>query len=506
MRWVFSGLALVAVSTAFAQDAKVSFYKDVRPILQQNCQGCHQPAKAQGGYVMTEYAALLKSGDSAKPGIVPGKPESSYLLTEIHVNKDGKSEMPKNGTPLPANLYAVIENWVKQGAVDDTPASARTTEIDAEHPPVYLAPPVITSLAFDPQGKMLAVTGYHEVLLYGVADLKLQARLIGLSERVQSIAFNPDGTLLAVAGGNPGRFGEIQIWDVAKRKLKVSAPVTFDTVYGLAWNPEGTLVAFGCSDNTVRAIDPKTGKQVLQMGTHSDWVLGTAFSQDGLNLASVGRDMSMKLTEVGTQRFVDNVTSITPGGLRGGLMALDRRPLRTKTMAKIPADAPTIGNRVYDELLAAGSDGVPRLYKMHREVKREIGDDSNKLNQFDAMLGRISAVRFDAGGTRFAAASGLDGKGEVAVYDLGIDKPLFLELLGGTLGAAATRSARADMLATARAGGKKWAKCEGISGPAFAVAWSPDGKTLASGGFDGKVWLHDPKNGKLLKEFVVQPK
>ena len=182
----------------------------------------------------------------------------------------------------------------------------------------------------------------------------------------------------------------------------------------------------------------------------------------------------MKLTEVGTQRFVDNVTSITPGGLRGGLMAIDRRPLKTKTMAKVPADAPTIGNRVYDELLAGGSDGVPRLYKMHREVKREIGDDSNKLKQFEGMLGRISGLKFDPEGARFAAASGLDGKGEVAVY---------------------------DVVAV-----KKTAKCLSVTGPAFAVAWSPDGKTLASGGFDGKVWLHDPKDGKLQKEFVVQPK
>jgi len=472
MRWFASCFALTAALPAFAQEAKVSFYKDVRPILQQNCQGCHQPAKAQGGYVMTEHAAMLKAGDSSKPGVVPGKPAESYLLHEIHV-KDGKAEMPKNGAPLTANQYAVLEKWIAQGAIDDTPASAQTKEIDAEHPPTYPAPPVITSLAFDPKGKILAVTGYHEVLLYGADDSKLQARLIGLSERVQSIAFSPDGSLLAVAGGNPGRFGEIQIWDVEKRKLKVSAPVTFDTVYGLSWNPEGTLVAVGCSDNTVRAIDPKTGKQVLQMGTHSDWVLGTVFSQDGLNLASVGRDMSMKLTEVTTQRFVDNVTSITPGGLKGGLMALDRRPLKTKTMAKVPADAPNIGNRVYDELLAAGSDGVPRLYKMHREVKREIGDDSNKLKQFEGMPGRISTVKFDADGARFAAASSLDGKGEVAVYDAVAGKKL---------------------------------KCEAVAGPAFAVAWAPDGKTLASGGFDGKVWLHDPATGKLLKEFVVQPK
>src|SRR5262245_21552610 len=34
---------------------KVSYYRDVRPLLQANCQGCHQPAKAKGGYVMTDF-------------------------------------------------------------------------------------------------------------------------------------------------------------------------------------------------------------------------------------------------------------------------------------------------------------------------------------------------------------------------------------------------------------------------------------------------------------------
>ena len=38
--------------------------------------------------------------------------------------------------------------------------------------------------------------------------------------------------------------------------------------------------------------------------------------------------MSVKLTEVATQRFIDNVTSITPGALKGGVQVLARHPLR----------------------------------------------------------------------------------------------------------------------------------------------------------------------------------
>ena len=36
-----------------AEPETASYYKDVRPVLVQNCQGCHQPAKAMGEFVLT---------------------------------------------------------------------------------------------------------------------------------------------------------------------------------------------------------------------------------------------------------------------------------------------------------------------------------------------------------------------------------------------------------------------------------------------------------------------
>ena len=48
------------------------------PVFQANCQGCHQPAKAGGGYVMTAFDRLLKGGESDDRGDRPrqtgGKP------------------------------------------------------------------------------------------------------------------------------------------------------------------------------------------------------------------------------------------------------------------------------------------------------------------------------------------------------------------------------------------------------------------------------------------------
>ncbi len=167
--------------------------------------------------------------------------------------------------------------------------------------------------------------------------------------------------------------GEVQVWDVEARKLLLSVPITSDTVHGACWSPDGTKIAFGCGDNSVRAIDATTGAQVLFMGSHNDWALDTAFSVDGSHLISVGRDMAAKLTEVATQRFVDNITSITPGALKGGLASVARHPKR-------------------DEILIGGSDGVPKIYRVFRETARVIGDDANLIAALAAMPGRIFSV------------------------------------------------------------------------------------------------------------------
>lgn len=477
-------VVLLVNPTPAAEPVPVSYYRNVRPIFQQHCQGCHQPARARGGFVMTSYPDLLKAGDSRKPGVVPGRPEQSHIVAQVTPHGKKRPAMPRGQDPLTSADMLLITRWIAAGAHDDTPPAARVL-VDAEHPPTYVLPPVITSLDFSPDGRLLAVAGYHEVLLHRADGSRLVARLIGLSERIQSLAFSPDGKRLAVTGGDPGRFGEVQIWDVARRKLLHSIPVTYDTVYGASWSPDGAKVAFGCGDNTLRAIDAQTGKQVLYQGAHNDFVLDTVFSKDGSHLVSVSRDRSMKLTEVATQRFIDNITSITPGALKGGLMTVDRHPYK-------------------DELLCGGADGQPKIYKMFRTQKRVIGDDFNRLQTFPALPGRIFACRYSRDGTHIVAGSSLDGRGEVRVYQASTGPHLSMACLCGlpilmqpfvspVLYAADVRTDRVVCTFT------------GQHGAVYAVAYRPDSRVVASAGFDGMVRLNDAESGRLIKEFMPAP-
>src|SRR3954470_367164 len=133
IRFAFAALAVLVLPVAARADdpPKVSYYKDIRPILQQNCNGCHQPANPLGGHVTTDHATLLKPGEREKAGVVPGKPAQSYLIEQIKVHDNGKAEMPKNRDPLNVIQIKLISDWIAQGATDDTPASAKAVAVDA---------------------------------------------------------------------------------------------------------------------------------------------------------------------------------------------------------------------------------------------------------------------------------------------------------------------------------------------------------------------------------------
>src|SRR5262245_52657456 len=138
---------------------EISYYRQIRPIFQQHCQGCHQPAKDQGGFIMTDYASLLKSGNSNQPGIVPGQWAKSLVFLQITSQAGKPPAMPKGKDPLIDHDVNLIRRWIAQGAKDDTPTASKIV-VDADHPPAYAHAPVITSLSYSPDGQLLAVSGY----------------------------------------------------------------------------------------------------------------------------------------------------------------------------------------------------------------------------------------------------------------------------------------------------------------------------------------------------------
>jgi Protein of unknown function (DUF1553)/Protein of unknown function (DUF1549)/Planctomycete cytochrome C len=121
-RWrVLCALVVVSLITGSTGDAatseteRIDFDRDVRPILQQHCWKCHGTDKQKGGLRFDQRLHAVKSGDSGKKAIIPGKPAESELIRRIEA-ADEDERMPPNSEPLAGAEIARLRNWIEQGA------------------------------------------------------------------------------------------------------------------------------------------------------------------------------------------------------------------------------------------------------------------------------------------------------------------------------------------------------------------------------------------------------
>ena len=463
-------------------DEKISYTNDVLPIFQSRCYGCHQNANKLGDFDLTNFESLLRGGESGDAAIVPGEPENSYLLQLIQPDEDGNTEMPIDADPLSADQVQTIRRWIKEGAVNDF--KNQGPQYSTDSPPTYTRLPTITTVDFSADGNWFAVSGFNEVLVFDAKEFKLRKRLIGLSQRIERIRFSPDSSRIAVAGGTPGSAGEIQVWNIAEGSLSLSRIVGGDCAFGVNWSPDGKLLSFGLTDTTVRVIDSVTGKQELFQSAHDDWVRDSVFSVDGKRLVSVGRDTTCKLIDVETERFIDNLTSITPAILKGGISSIARHPNR-------------------DEVVIGCADGIVKVYRMDRQTKRVIGDDANLIRRLPKLDGRVESVDISHNGTRILAGSSLDGKGEVRLFGYEFDSSLTEELKAilRKLPSQWNKNERKKIEDYWSDNIKEYAQIKFDTG-IYATSFNADGSAFAVAGADGLVRVFETANNKLLTEFA----
>ena len=122
MAWRRSLLVALAASmvVACAVQRRVSFARDVYPILEENCLRCHRPPDGEGykkvGLNMETWETL-RQGTVYGPVIVPGDSSRSILNMLVEGRADRSLRMPhKQKEPLPADEIETLRLWVEQGA------------------------------------------------------------------------------------------------------------------------------------------------------------------------------------------------------------------------------------------------------------------------------------------------------------------------------------------------------------------------------------------------------
>jgi hypothetical protein len=104
--------------------AKVSFARDIQPILINNCVECHSAEDRKSGFEVTSVETLKQKGDDAGPGVVPGKPDDSAIVQYIRGLADAP-QMPKGEPALSEDELHLIREWIFAGAKDDSAEMAK---------------------------------------------------------------------------------------------------------------------------------------------------------------------------------------------------------------------------------------------------------------------------------------------------------------------------------------------------------------------------------------------
>src|SRR5580693_2970358 len=121
MKWIPAWLVIAGGTALLAQSPDRSgfefFEKKIRPVFVTRCYVCHSAAapKVQGGLQLDSRDGLRKGGNSGSP-ITPGDPNSSLLIKALRYS-DPNLKMPP-GKPLPPEMVADFEQWVRMGAPD----------------------------------------------------------------------------------------------------------------------------------------------------------------------------------------------------------------------------------------------------------------------------------------------------------------------------------------------------------------------------------------------------
>jgi len=400
----------------------------------------------------------------------------------------------------------------------------------------------VHSVEFSPNGKrILSDIGGKTVKVWDLATGKELLTLRGHEAKILSAVFSPDSKHIA----SGGKDNTVKVWDASNGHEVMTLRGHEGDVSSVIFSADGKRIISGSLDNTIKIWDASTGDELMTLGGHKDRVWDVAIAPDGRQLVSAGRDEAIKVwdasngTELMTLRgHSDQVYSVSfsPDGKRiissGGdkVVKIWDMPVDNKLMKVSNETSIVCFSADWQRVVSGDRGGRIRIWDrstgtelmtLHGPKGDMISDvrfspDGKRLFSSQIRKGTIwdtttgaEIVSFRANAGYVYAAFSPDGKyiaswvaeywdegqddNTIMLRDAETDKEIMAfeghggELWGVVFSSDSKRLASCDSAKTV----KIWDVESGKdimtlkhNGGTFSIAFSPDGRRIASGGSD----------------------
>jgi WD40 repeat protein len=331
-------------------------------------------------------------------------------------------------------------------------------------------PPAPQDVAFAPDGKSIATGGSHAVRFWSTETRKETTQADGHGGPVTTVMVCPNNKILVSKSSD----GTLRRWDAATGKELSRFQLPGGTTC-VAVAPDGLTIATGNTDNSIRLLQADSGKELHKFAGPQSTV-ALAFSPDGKTLAARGgREVSIRLYDANAGKELKSIN--------------------------VPEAAPQEGGPIFVTLGGAlAGSGSALVFSPDGKTLASLGTDTSTpkgqgaesrraIDLFDVATGKgrkivlpaehnVQSLTFSADGRSLAAEN---SDQTVSVWEVASGKRRVH--LGAPL---AVKQSGGGMMAFTVVGGP--ASSAGPAAP-VAVAFSPDGRRLASGaGNSVKLW------------------